>query len=138
MAATEDITLPKAADAGRAPAEAAAEERSLIDDVEVLIEDGKTYLQAELNFQKTRAAFIADGAKGVALWVLVGFVFAWMALIGLTVGLIIALTPPLSAWGATAVVVIVWLLIAVIAMRVAAGRWRALAKSFQPDGSETP
>jgi hypothetical protein len=138
VAATEDITLPTAADTGRAPAEAAAEERSLIDDVEVLIEDGKTYLEAELNFQKTRAAFVADGAKGVALWVLVGFVFAWIALIGLTVGLIIALTPPLSAWGATAVVVIVWLLIAVIAMSVAAGRWRALAKSFQTDGREKP
>ena len=138
MAATEDSTLPKPADAGRAPAEAAAEERSLIDDVEVLIEDGKTYLEAELNFQKTRVAFVAAGAKGVALWMLVGFVFAWMALIALTVGLVIALTPPLSAWGATAVVVIVWLLVAVIAMTVAAGRWRALAKSFEPEGGEEP
>ena len=130
MAGAEDAILPRQTHKERVLSQAAAEDRSLIDDVEVLIEDGKTYLEAELNYQKTRVSFVGDRAKGVVLFAVVGFVFAWMALIGLTVGLIIALTPPLSAWGATAVVVIVWLLIAIICLSVAGGRWRALAGSF--------
>lgn len=133
MAAAEETTLPRQGFGDRARSEAAAEERSLIDDVELLIEDGKTYLEAELNFQKTRALFVGDGLKSIALFGVVGFVFAWMALIALTVGLVIALTPPLSAWGATAVVVIVWLVIALITISLAASKWRALAKSFGED-----
>jgi hypothetical protein len=116
--------------AGSAQDDEAAENRSLIDDVEVLIEDGKTYLEAELNYQKTRALFAGEQAKGVALYGLVGFVFAWMALIGLTIGLIFALTPALGGWGATAVVVVAWLVFAAVALRAAAGRWRRLVASF--------
>ena len=115
----------------------AAENRSLIDDVEVLIDDGKTYLEAELNFQKTRALFAGDRAKGVALYALLGVMFAWMALIGLTIGLIFALTPSLGGWGATAVVVIVWLAIAGVALRAAVGRWRELVASFDA-GKKAP
>ena len=114
----------------------AAENRSLIDDVEVLIEDGRTYLEAELNFQKTRALFIGDRAKGVALYALLGLMFAWMALIGLTIGLIFALTPSLGGWGATGVVVAIWLVIAVVALRAAAGRWKQLIASFEPGGDQ--
>jgi hypothetical protein len=115
----------------------AAEDRSLIDDVEVLIDDGKTYLEAELNFQKTRALFVADRAKGLALYGLLGLMFAWMALIGLTIGLIFALTPSLGGWGATGVVVVVWLAIAAVAFRAAAGRWRALMATFEAKDRET-
>jgi hypothetical protein len=115
----------------------AAESRSLMDDVEVLIEDGKTYLEAELNFQKTRARFAGDRAKGIALYGLLGLMFAWMALIGLTIGLIFALTPSLGAWGATGVVVAIWLVIAGVAFRAAAGRWRALVASFEPTDEQT-
>ena len=131
MSVVEDIAHPDSADADEA-----AENRSLVDDVEVLIEDGKTYLEAELNFQKTRALFAGEQAKGVALYGLVGFVFAWMALIGLTIGLIFALTPSLGGWGATGVVVAAWLLIAAVALRAAAGRWRQLVASFAAEESE--
>jgi hypothetical protein len=121
----------RSGDAGDAIDEA-AENRSLIDDVEVLIEDGQTDLEAELNFQKTRAQFVGDRAKGVALYGLLGLMFAWMALIGLTIGLIFALTPSLGGWGATGVVVAIWLVIAGFAFRAATGRWRALVASFDP------
>jgi len=109
----------------------AADDRSLIEDVEVLIEDGKTYLEAELNYQRTRAMFAGDRLKGVALYGVVGFVFAWMALIGLTIGLIFALTPTLGGWGATGVVVVAWLIVAGLALRAAAARWRQVTASFQ-------
>jgi len=121
----------RSADDGDALGEA-AENRSLIDDVEVLIEDGRTYLEAELNFQKTRASFVGDRAKGVALYALLGLMFAWMALIGLTIGVIFALTPVLGGWGATGVVVAIWLLIAGLALKAAAGRWTQLLASFEP------
>jgi len=124
------------AHADSAAADEAAENRSLVDDVEVLIEDGKTYLEAELNFQKTRALFVGERARGVALYGLIGFVFAWMALIGLTIGLIFALTPSLGGWGATGVVVAAWLVFAVLALRAAAGRWRQLVASFAPEEGE--
>jgi hypothetical protein len=126
VSVVEDI-----APVGTAEDDEVAQNRSLVDDVEVLIEDGKTYLEAELNFQKTRALFAGEQAKGVALYGLVGFVFAWMALIGLTIGLIFALTPTLGGWGATAVVVVAWLIFAAIALRAAAGRWRRLVASFE-------
>jgi len=53
-------------------------------------------------------------------------------LIGLTIGVIFALTPALGGWGATAVVVAVWLLIAGLALKAAAGRWTQLVASFEP------
>jgi putative superfamily III holin-X len=114
----------------------AAADRSLIDDVEVLIEDGKTYLEAELNFQKSRALFAGDRAKGAALYALLALMFAWMALIGLTIGLIFALTPSLGGWGATAVIVVLWLVIAGIALRAAAGRWGELVASFETEDEQ--
>jgi hypothetical protein len=128
VAAVEEI-----AKADRADVDEAAENRSLIDDVEVLIEDGKTYLEAELNYQKTRALFAGDRAKGVALYALAALIFAWMALIGLTIGLIFALTPAIGPWGATGAVVIAWLVVAGAAGAAAAGRWRQLVSSFAAD-----
>ena len=137
MAEAEEVTLPKRTPEEREPSLKAAENRSLIDDVEVLIEDGRTYLEAELNYQKTRGLFVADRAGQVAAFGVAGLVFALMALVALTVGLVIALTPPLGVWGATGVVVIVWLLVAVIAFTVAAGRWRQLMQSFGSPGDGT-
>ena len=136
MSEVEEIASVGSSDDSSAVDEA-AESRSLMDDVEVLIEDGKTYLEAELNFQKTRARSPANRAKGVALYGLLGLMFAWMALIGLTIGLIFALTPSLGAWGATGVVVAIWLVIAGVAFRAAAGRWRALVASFEPTDEQT-
>ena len=137
MAGAEDAILPRQTHKERVLSQAAAEDRSLIDDVEVLIEDGRTYLEAELNYQKTRGLFVADRAGQVAAFGVAGLVFALMALVALTVGLVIALTPPLGVWGATGVVVIVWLLVAVIAFTVAAGRWRQLRQSFGSPGDGT-
>lgn len=100
--------------------------RSLAADVEALIEDGKTYLEAELVYQKTRAAFVADRAKGAFIYGAVAAMFGFLALIGLTVGLIIALTPLLTAWGASALVVLLLLGAAFVAMKQASARWSRL------------
>ena len=116
-----------------APAALGAEQdlRSLREDVEALIDDGKTYLEAELIYQKTRAAFVADRAKGAVIYGAMAAAFGVLALIGLTVGLIIALTPLLTAWGASALVVGLLLIAAFLAMRAASKRWNRLMQAIE-------
>lgn len=112
-------------------------ERSLREDVEALIEDGRTYLEAELVFQKTRVAYVADRAKGAVIFGAVAAVLAFLALIGLTVGLIIALTPLITAWGASAVVVAGLLLAALLSARKAGKSWSKLMAAIEgPEGDQ--
>lgn len=112
-------------------------ERSLREDVEALIEDGRTYLEAELVFQKTRAAYVADRAKGAVIFGAIAAVLAFLALIGLTVGLIIALTPLITAWGASAVVVAGLLLAALLSARKAGKSWSKLMAAIEgPEGDQ--
>ena len=106
------------------------EARSLLDGVQALIDDGKTYLETELVFQKTRAAFVADRAKSTVVFGAVAALLGFLALVGLTVGSIIALTPLLTAWGASAVVVAVLLLAAALAARAAGRKWNSLMRAI--------
>lgn len=123
-------------ESGPAAYEGEEPDRSLLEDVEALIEDGKTYLETELAFQKTRAAYVAKGAKGIAGLGALAAGLALLALIGLTVGLILALTPLITAWGATAVVVGALVLGAWLCVRAALKRWRAI--SAAASGGKAP
>lgn len=109
------------------------EERSLLDDVRALIDDGKTYLEAELGFQKTRAAFVADRAKSTVVFGAIAALLGFLALIGLVVGSIIALTPYLTAWGASALVVGILLVAAALAARAAGRKWSGLMRAIAGD-----
>jgi hypothetical protein len=111
-------------------AEGESPERSLLDDVGAAIEDGKTYLEAELTYQRTRAAFAADRAKDAVLFAALGGALALLALVALTVGLVIALVPLLTAWGAAVAVTGAWLVLAAIFLRMAAARWRKFIGAF--------
>jgi hypothetical protein len=110
--------------------EAGELERSLFDDVQAAIEDGKTYLEAEVTYQRTRAAFAADSFKDAALFAGLSMSLGLLALVALTVGLVIALQPLLTAWGSVAAVTGAWLLLAAIFMRMAAARWRKVISMF--------
>ncbi|QSB43839.1 phage holin family protein [Tsuneonella flava] len=102
--------------------EQSAEERSLADDILDLIEDGKTYAEAELQFQKSRAAFVADkGRKGAAL-AISALLLLHLAVVTLALGVVIALSPTLTPWGATALVVGILAFVAII-LGVAARRY---------------
>lgn len=116
----------------------AAAQRSLYDDIEALFTDARTYLDAELNYQKSRAGFVASRLKVTIACGIAAAFFAVLALIGLTMGLIIALTPLITAWGATAVVVLGILLIAYLLIRRAGKAWRDLTgvMSSSEDASE--
>ena len=98
-------------------------DRSLFEDIEDLLVDAKTYLDAEFSYQKTRAGFIGTQFKRVLVFAIAAAFIAILASIGLTVGLIIALVPLITGWGATAVVVGLWLFVAWLLIRKAAGAW---------------
>jgi len=110
-------------------------DRSLVEDLEALIDDGRTYLEAEVAYQKTRVAFIADGAKEAIVFVAISSAFAVLTLIGLTVGLIIALSPLLTPWGASGLVVGLLILCTVLSALAAHRRWQKLmdAVDLTPD-----
>lgn len=121
---------------GGEDAVAAEEARSLLDDLETLIEDGKTYLEAEAAYQKTRAVFIADRFRAAALFGALGGALGFIALIGLTVGLIIALAPYLTVWGSSALVVGIEALLALYFGRKAMQRWDRIMHVLGTDGKQ--
>ncbi len=107
--------------------------RSLVDDIEDLLVNACTWLDAEFTYQKTRAGFVASSLKSALVLVIVAGVLALVALIGLTVGLIIALAPLITAFGATALVVVVMLLICALLIRTAGRRWRDMVAVIKED-----
>ena len=107
---------------------------SLTEEVLDLIEDGRTYAEAEFHYQKTRAAFAADRGKSVALYGLFALGFVHLALIALVVGAVIVLSPLITPLGATAVVTVALLIGAFILVRLAGARAREIGEAFDEDG----
>ena len=103
---------------------------SLADDVTALIGDGRTYLSAELQFQKTRARHSGKEIGRIATFGGGAALFALLALIGLTVGSIIALSPVLTAWGATGVVVGILIIMCALLGLLAKRHLRRLLAGF--------
>jgi hypothetical protein len=101
-------------------------ERSLVDDLRQLAGDAREAAQAEVAFQQSRAKVVGASAGGIAARAVVALALVFFALMALVVGLLLALTPVLTAWGATALVVVVLLVgAAILAMSARAG-WRRL------------
>ncbi len=107
--------------------------RSLLDDASHLFDDGKTYVQAELAFQKSRAAFGVGEMKGIAAFGVGALIAVHLALIALAVGLVISLTPLLTGWGATAVVTLSLLTLAGLMGWLAFKHIKKLASAFGND-----
>jgi hypothetical protein len=117
------------------PVESAlAAEPSLVDDVKALLDDGKTYLEAELQFQKSRAAFAVDRGKSGAVYGVGAAAVVQIGLIAGVVGLIFALAPLVTAWGATAVVVGVLLIVAAALGLTARRRFARLTAVIRETG----
>ena len=105
-------------------------EPSLADDVRALIDDGKTYLEAELQFQKSRAALVVGRGKSGAILGVAAAAIAHLALIALVVGLLFALAPVIGPWGATGIVVGVLLIVAAVLAVMARRRFARLSAVF--------
>lgn len=108
---------------------------ALRDDVAALVEDARTYAEAEIAFQKTRAG-LAGKTAGRALALLVlAVVLLHIALIALAVGAVIALAPLVTIWGAIAIVVGVMLIGVAALVYGALGKGKLLAAMFGGDNA---
>ena len=97
-----------------AQADAASSDHSLLADLDALLADGKTYLQSEVAYQKSRAGFTANRLKWSAIYGAAAFGLLHLALIALTVGVVIALSPITGPWIATGIVVVLLIVGAVL------------------------
>ncbi len=110
-----------------------AAERSLVDDAKQLVTDGRTLLEAELAYQKARAAVAGEAARSVAAWGALALALVFFALMALVVGVLLGIAQLLGYWAATGIVVLALLLIAAFAGSRAAQRWkRASAQIAEP------
>lgn len=105
-------------------------DRSLADDLRQLVDDGRTLAEAEYAYQKSRAAFAGQGIKGVVMFGALAAALVFFALMALTVGLVLALTPLLTAWGAAGASFAGLLLAALICAVVARTRVRRLTRAL--------
>ncbi len=112
----------------------AIEDRSLLEDLEALYHDGRTYASAELAFQKTRASFAADRAKKGLVFGAIGAGAALLAAIGLTVGLILTLATLVGPLLATIIVVAALLIVAWLCVSRATSRFGELSRAFASNG----
>lgn len=112
-------------------------DRSLADDLRLLAEDGKAYAEAELAFQKSRAAVAGQGIRGIAIFGALAAALVFFALMALALGLVLALTPILGAWGAMGASFGGLLILAGICAMVAASRFKRMMRFVSP-GAKQP
>ncbi|MBX7540775.1 phage holin family protein [Qipengyuania sphaerica] len=108
---------------------------SLTDDLAALFEDGKTYAEAEVAFQKSRAAYTANRLKGAIAFGLGAFGVFHLALIALTVGVVIALVPLVGPWAATAIVTLALIVAGVVLLNLLKGKIDDIRDAFS-DGDD--
>ncbi len=110
-------------------------DESIVQELSTLFDDGQTYVQAEIAFQKTRAK-LASRTVGIALlYTVVGLILLHIAFLALAVGLVIALAPLVTIWGAIAIVVGGLLIMVALLGRMALKRADTLSALFS-DGEE--
>lgn len=112
----------------------------LIADLRRLADDARTLAQAELAYQASRAAVAGEAARSIALYGVLAAVLAVFALVALTVGLLLALVPLVTAWGATAIVAGGLAGIAFICVKLASRRWQRAKAAItgRATGGEQP
>ena len=126
----DEIDAAVRGDDDRAPPEL----HRLKDEIAALIDDGKTYAEAEYAYQKSRLSYAADRGKSAALLIFFALSFIHLALVGVVIGLIIALTPYVSALGATGLVVGALMIGAAIMALMLRTRTKEISEAFE-DGA---
>ncbi|GAB5350842.1 MAG: hypothetical protein CL575_08785 [Altererythrobacter sp.] len=113
-----------------------ADRPSLADDLLALFEDGKTYAEAEMAYQKSRAGYTANRLKGALALGFGAFGVLHLALIALTVGVVIALTPLVGPWIATAIVTVALIVIGIILLKMLKARIDDIRAAFSDDSHD--
>lgn len=108
-----------------------AAERSLVDDVKHLVADGRTLLEAELAYQKSRAVVAGAGVKGMAGWGALALALVFFALMVGVIGLLIALGALIGMLAATAVMVVLLLVLAGLAGLALTKRWSRMTAALE-------
>ncbi|MEE4154058.1 MAG: phage holin family protein [Erythrobacter sp.] len=80
-------------------------EESMVEKVAALIDNARTYAEAEFGFQRTRVALTGRNLASALAFVVLALVLLHIAIIALAVGFVIALAPFVTIWGAIAIVV---------------------------------
>lgn len=106
---------------------------SLADDLLALFEDGKTYAEAEVAYQKSRAGYTANRLKSAVALGFGAFGVLHLALIALTVGLVIALIPLVGPWIATAIVSLTLIVVGVVLLRMLKTRIDDIRAAFSDE-----
>lgn len=78
---------------------------SITGEIATLIDDGRTYAQAEIAFQKIRAKLAGKHVAIALACAIIAIVLLHIAFLALAVGLVIALAPLVTIWGAIGIVV---------------------------------
>ena len=107
--------------------------RSLVDDVKQLASDGRTLLEAEFVYQKSRATVAGAGIKGITGWAALTLALVFFALMALVMGLVLGLAELIGAWAATAVTVLALLLAAGVSGLAARSRWKRMSALLADD-----
>jgi hypothetical protein len=102
------------------------QDRSLQDDLRALADDARGLADAELTYQKARAAYAGRESARIALLGIAGGALLFFAAMALVVGSLIALTPDLGPWAATAAVCGSLLLLALLVAMVGVLRLRRM------------
>ncbi|MEC7819251.1 MAG: phage holin family protein [Pseudomonadota bacterium] len=113
--------------------ELAEPRHSLTDDLFALLDDGKTYFEAELAFQKSRTSFVANRAKMAVAYGAAAFGILHLALIAVTVGIVIALAPLVGPWIATLIVGGVLIALGIVCVRMLKGKIDDIRAAFKGD-----
>lgn len=116
----EDVVSPGSA----LPDDAA--HRSLSEDIRTLTTAGRDLAQAELAYQKARAAYAGKAMRVVTSATAAALALAFVALMALVMGLILTLVPILTPIGATAAVVAGLLIAATLCVMVARNRLQSM------------
>lgn len=114
---------------------AAPPDDSLVEDVRNLVDDGRTYLEAELQYQKSRAALVLDRGRSGAIHGAIAAALIHLALVALVVGLVIALSPLITPWGATGAVVAALAIAAAIFARKARRKFAGISAAMSEPGA---
>ncbi|TCM21993.1 putative superfamily III holin-X [Novosphingobium sp. PhB165] len=112
------------------------EDISLAQDLKLLAEEARTLAQAELAFQKTRAAYVGAEARTIALFGVLAAVVVFFALMALVFGLVLSLASVLGPWLATAVATLALLVIAAILGLSARGRVKRVRSVLSNGGTD--
>ena len=109
---------------------------SLMEEASALIDNARNYAEAELGFQKTRAAF-AGRLVGISLGLgVVALIVLHIAFLALAVGLVLALESAIGIWGAIGIVFGGLLLVVALLGWAAFTRVKKLASLFSSSDEE--